>query len=418
MEAITIASIIDDPSKDDAKHAEPDMPCIICDEVRFPCAENGVKSPLLSHLLSDHNLVIAEVQNVASFPKYVKYWKERLKNVQNLSDVCVLVNSTSEETGKQIFLLTDFLPEDHELRDKLTTEKLKSILDTHLMERTDKSFKRKCLFCKDVFTGNRSSLFRHMAAEHSFNLGNADNIVNANELLDVLQGLLDNFQCLFCENQFKDWSMLKDHMRKKGHKRIDPLNKEYDKFYLINYVAPGKNWKDLQRDPEYEKEEEENAEEDSKETAEKEWSDWTEEAPLTLCLWCPHTNRDVNSVIRHMVEAHDFDMFELKEKMELGFYHQVKIVNFIRRQIYLNACPNCLEPQGSKENLKEHMDRAAHYKLADDPQTWDQPQYFFPTFEDDTLLCFLEDDLEEEDENQNNVNLIQQNMREHTLSEP
>ena len=26
-------------------------------------------------------------------------------------------------------------------------------------------------------------------------------------------------------------------MRKKGHKRLDPKNKEYDRFYVINYLV-------------------------------------------------------------------------------------------------------------------------------------------------------------------------------------
>lgn len=32
-------------------------------------------------------------------------------------------------------------------------------------------------------------------------------------------------------------------MRKKlWHKRINPENKEYDRFYIVNYLEPGKTW--------------------------------------------------------------------------------------------------------------------------------------------------------------------------------
>ena len=31
-------------------------------------------------------------------------------------------------------------------------------------------------------------------------------------------------------------------MRKKMHKRINPKNPVYDKFYVINYLELGKNW--------------------------------------------------------------------------------------------------------------------------------------------------------------------------------
>lgn len=32
-------------------------------------------------------------------------------------------------------------------------------------------------------------------------------------------------------------------MRKKLHKRINPENKEYDRFYIVNYLEMGKTWK-------------------------------------------------------------------------------------------------------------------------------------------------------------------------------
>lgn len=35
-------------------------------------------------------------------------------------------------------------------------------------------------------------------------------------------------------------------MRKKQHKKIDGKNRAYDKFYLINYLEPGKTWEDVQ----------------------------------------------------------------------------------------------------------------------------------------------------------------------------
>jgi len=35
-------------------------------------------------------------------------------------------------------------------------------------------------------------------------------------------------------------------MRKKLHKKINPKNKSYDKFYVINYLEFGKSWEDVQ----------------------------------------------------------------------------------------------------------------------------------------------------------------------------
>ncbi len=34
-------------------------------------------------------------------------------------------------------------------------------------------------------------------------------------------------------------------MRKKQHKKIDGKNHEYDKFYLINYLEPGRGWEEM-----------------------------------------------------------------------------------------------------------------------------------------------------------------------------
>ena len=37
-------------------------------------------------------------------------------------------------------------------------------------------------------------------------------------------------------------------MRKKAHKKINPQNRGYDQFYLVNYLEFGKNWEDISRE--------------------------------------------------------------------------------------------------------------------------------------------------------------------------
>lgn len=44
-------------------------------------------------------------------------------------------------------------------------------------------------------------------------------------------------QCLYCEKTFRDKTTLKDHMRKKQHRRINARNNDYDRFYVINYLV-------------------------------------------------------------------------------------------------------------------------------------------------------------------------------------
>lgn len=46
-----------------------------------------------------------------------------------------------------------------------------------------------------------------------------------------------SLKCLYCERTFKDRHVLKEHMRKKQHKKVNPKNKAYDRFYVINYLV-------------------------------------------------------------------------------------------------------------------------------------------------------------------------------------
>ena len=55
-----------------------------------------------------------------------------------------------------------------------------AILDQQQSERMDTRFKRLCLFCGLVVTGNRAPLFQHMLDDHNFNVGQPDNLGNVN----------------------------------------------------------------------------------------------------------------------------------------------------------------------------------------------------------------------------------------------
>lgn len=83
---------------------------------------------------------------------------------------------------------------------------------------------------------------------HKFNIGRPDNLVDVGEFVDVLQQRLDNMQCLYCEKTYKSSAVLKQHMRKKKHFKLNPKNIQYDRFYVMNYLAPGKNWQELQKE--------------------------------------------------------------------------------------------------------------------------------------------------------------------------
>jgi hypothetical protein len=44
-----------------------------------------------------------------------------------------------------------------------------------------------------------------------------------------LMGYLFFQACIYCEKTFKTRDVLKEHMRKKGHKKINPKNVAYDR---------------------------------------------------------------------------------------------------------------------------------------------------------------------------------------------
>ena len=62
-----------------------------------------------------------------------------------------------------------------------------------------------------------------------------------------------SFQCLYCEKEFPERQTLKDHMRKKQHRKLNPENRAYDKYYIVNYLELGKTWRELDQEEEEER---------------------------------------------------------------------------------------------------------------------------------------------------------------------
>uniref|UniRef100_A0A8D3CVW9 Zinc finger protein 277 n=1 Tax=Scophthalmus maximus TaxID=52904 RepID=A0A8D3CVW9_SCOMX len=359
--------------------------CLFCSE------SSGLpqKDVFLKHLLLEHKVVIADVKLIADLPKYLLYWKGRFLE-QPVTDFCSVIKTNSTgpvEKQENYFLLCDILPEDRILRENLQQKRLEEVLEQQQQERDDGSFQRLCMFCSDEFTGNRSSLLNHMAREHSFSIGLPDNIVFCDDFLDTLQSKLDNLQCLYCEKTFRDKTTLKDHMRKKAHRRINANNREYDRFYVINYLELGKTWEEVQS-------------EDDRELvddgADDDWSDWQAHPVSAVCLFCEHQSETMDQIYSHMKDIHDFDLHKLRTELNLRFYQQVKLVNFIRRQIHQSRCYGCHQRFESRADVLRHIVAEGHVMQLPDVSTWDQPQYYFPTYENDALLCTLPDSDDED----------------------
>lgn len=373
-----------------------DVSCLLCDEV-YP--HPGHQLDLLRHLLLHHKFVIADVNMIGDFPAYIKYWKNKFLE-QPVAAYCTTLTSEVKEEGEgggsssrteNFSLLSDIVPEDRELRRKLQMDRLDQVLLVQEAERNSLTFHRGCLFCRQTFT-QHAELFDHMAFDHNFSVGQPDNLVFVERFLDLLQAKLDELVCLFCEKVFKSREVLKEHMRKKAHKKINPQNRIYDQFYLVNYLEFGKNWEDLSREEEelpptgFDPEKEEDAD----------WSDWRGDVGGTVCLFCPATYVDKDDLLNHMLEVHGFDFVKIKTEQKLNFYLQIKLINYIRRCVHLHTCIGCGEVFPSGEEMQSHLSWSNHYEPS--PRDWNQPQFYFPTYENDNLLCVLEDDEEEEED--------------------
>ncbi|XP_048863325.1 zinc finger protein 277 isoform X3 [Brienomyrus brachyistius] len=355
------------------------IPCALCPDPP-PLWE---KEQLLKHMLLEHKLVIADVRLVADFPRYILYWRRRFSELP-ITDFCSVIQTNSHgpaEKQERYFLLCDALPEDRVLREQLQQERLEQILEQQQRERDDHTFQRTCMFCPEQFTGNRALLLNHMAKEHGFNVGLPDNVVHCDEFLDTLQAKLDSLRCLYCERTFRDKNTLKDHMRKKLHRKINSNNKEYDRFYVINYLELGKTWEEVQSEDDRE----------MMEDRDDDWSDWQARPLYAVCLFCEHQSETMDQIYTHMQDSHGFDLHKLKAEFNLKFYQQVKLVNFIRREVHQCRCYGCQKKFDSREAVVQHMRDAAHAMTLPPQSTWDQPQYYFPTYENDGLLCALSD---------------------------
>ncbi|XP_061402307.1 zinc finger protein 277 [Musca vetustissima] len=422
LPGLTFQTTVPPPSNDE----DQSVPCVKCEKVfKFPTSQDDY----LAHLFLAHRLVIADVADIALLEEYLKFWRKEFEN-HPLEEYCttMLLDQLPDGTpakNEKYYLLSDVLPKDFELRANLKKQRLEKALAQHQFELTDRTFSRECLYCRDVITGLRSSFLEHLFTKHFLQLGKPENLIYIDELLAKVQHNLENLICLYCEKVFKDRVTLKEHMRKKAHKRINPNNKTYDKYFLENYKIPdttkGHNHqqqKRVQKKPkgraggeqQQPAQQQRSAIKDNSrsssqqeiesvdferfahhsEDSDSDWSDWNGEGgvqPIT-CLYCPQKVDDFQLFKKHLSQTHSVDFDKLLEG--LNFYQKIKIVNYVRRQMCLLRCVTCDQRFENQDLLLQHLQEEQHFGVGTRKQ-WDKPEYFFPTYEDDGLLCTLDD---------------------------
>ncbi|KAI8815862.1 uncharacterized protein EV422DRAFT_610644 [Fimicolochytrium jonesii] len=355
----------------------------------------------LDHLKAAHGIEVRNPHHVLPYlDKYIEHWARAIDE-QGLDSVATKSDQTTnpDGTGKVVYILGhDNNLEDKAFRERLQHDKLNHMLKIQEQERAEDTthVQRKCLFCK-VTCDNRSLLFKHMFSEHGFNIGLPDNLVEVSEFLETLQKKLAGLQCLYCEKIFKTSAVLRKHMRKKKHFKINPRNRGYDRFYIINYLEPGKNWEAFEN-------ERYDSDEDRKE---EEWEDWNEEdstADSTMCLFDESVFPSAESAHEHMKAAHSFDLRAIREEHDLDFYASIRLINYIRHQTAHCTCHACSTPFDTMPELTHHLTSLNHFTSLPpkDSPVWTDPQYLFPCYENDPLLMLdvmaADDENEQEDD--------------------
>ncbi|KAI4785455.1 hypothetical protein KUCAC02_037753 [Chaenocephalus aceratus] len=147
-------------------------------------------------------------------------------------------------------------------------------------------------------------------------------------------------------------------MRKKAHRRINANNSEYDRYYIINYLELGKTWEEVQSEDDRE----------MVDDGDDDWSDWQSHPVSAVCLFCDHQSETMEQIYTHM---------------------KVKLVNFLRRQLHQSRCYGCQETFSCRQEVLRHLKEAGHVMQL-------PHKYYFPTYENDALLCTLSDSDEDE----------------------
>lgn len=417
----------------------------------------------------EHRLVIADVNEIDLLTDYLRFWQKAFCG-HELEEFCttMILDQLPDGTpsrNERYYLLSDILPQDLHLRTELKCKNVQRALAQHQYELNDRTFKKECLYCRDIIEGLRSMYLEHLLTKHFLQLGKPENLVFVDELLAKVENNFDNLICLFCEKVFRDRPTLKEHMRKKGHKRINPKLKKYDRFFLQNYQMPEnisrttkattntcsdtkefrrnrknnnatqlrqheirkyrrnqnnhhegptepqkssdrlENWrqKPPQNDEKVQSLDREDVDSDS------DWSDWDGVPQQSFnCFFCSYNYDDYRQLSEHLVEEHHFNLDKLLKSM--NFYERIKLVNYIRRQMCLNRCLKCDERFPNVEKLREHLQDEEHFDIGNEKQ-WDKPEYFFPTYEDDDLL-FVLDNLDDGDES--NLNNDRDSLQSHS----
>ncbi|KAI6218039.1 C2H2-type domain-containing protein [Aphelenchoides fujianensis] len=341
------------------------------------------------HLLTEHQIVIEEVDLIVDPKRYVEHWRQRFAK-QSIADIFpkVEVKEGDPHHGKvdYYFEMSERVPEDYSLRQRLAMRRLEEALACQQREREDTSFNLRCIFCRYVARGNRSKII------HRLNLGSPDNLVFVQEYVEFLREKMERNECIYCEKTFADRIVLMEHMRKRQHKEVNPNNSYYDRFYIINYLELGKRWLEVLSE-DFEDSMPTFADSDDEEE-EQSWHEWqednTDEDQLrVVCLFCNNNQETVPALLEHMRDNHQFDFVKYIAEQKLGTYERAKFINFLRKKTFNSP------PVRSDGDSAEASPKAAEIPARAE---WDVEEELVPMFGNDHFVWLLESHIDETEE--------------------
>jgi pre-60S factor REI1 len=90
-----------------------------------------------------------------------------------------------------------------------------------------------CLFCNQTST-NVSENLNHMSKTHNFFIPDLDYLIDTPSFLGFLNTIISEFhECLFCGSGRSNKWAAQDHMKSKGHCRIDVEEEEWEDFWYF-----------------------------------------------------------------------------------------------------------------------------------------------------------------------------------------
>ena len=340
------------------------FPCIFCSY------ESHDATDILMHLANKHKFAINNLSALSNIPAYLRNWRER---IPELVDVSIY--------GRQLQTIDPNSPDEIRLRQFLHKMRLDGIMRQFEYERTHVNENVKCLFCNETFTGTWHQYLQWLFERHAFNPGRPTNLVFIGELVEWLRSQLESNTCIHCGQRLPNQKLLRQHMKKRPHDKI-PNQKQFDRYYMVNYLEEGSKWQDIEKEGDGDDEEGMSLEEGL-----KDWQDETEVIE-TQCLICDATLPDPDDCIGHMAKVHRFLMEDVKKAVGKEFYKLVRFVNYARAMKRDGKCFVCGEPVVG--DYADHFSWHDQKTPRDVSEIVSDDNYLIPVIEGDALLTVLE----------------------------